>query len=121
MPKRTAARPVLSRQGSGAHGNSSATATIISGLSSSGNPPEPAAQRERETTVEPGGAVVLSNADPNSIIFPSPVQLFVLHLKPMALRPLLRDVDTVFARAIPKRAEAGGGGGTMRTILPRSP
>jgi AraC-like DNA-binding protein len=65
-----------------------------------------AAQRERETTVEPGGAVLLSNADPNSIIFPSPVRVFVLHLKPMVLRPLLRDFDTVFARAIPKRAEA---------------
>jgi AraC-like DNA-binding protein len=65
-----------------------------------------ATQRERETTVEPGGAVVLSNADPNSIIFPSPVRLLVLHLKPMALRPLLRDIDTVFARAIPQRAEA---------------
>lgn len=63
-------------------------------------------QRERETTVEPGGAVVLSNADPNSIIFPSPVRLFVLHLKPMALRPLLCDFDTLFVRAIPKRVEA---------------
>jgi len=65
-----------------------------------------AAQRERETTVEPGGAVVLSNAVPNSIIFPSSVRLLVLHLNLMALRPLLRDFDTVFARAIPKRAEA---------------
>jgi AraC-like DNA-binding protein len=65
-----------------------------------------AAQRKRETTVEPGGAVVFSNAVPNSIIFPSSVQLFVLHLNPMALRPLLRDFDTAFARAIPKRAEA---------------
>jgi AraC-like DNA-binding protein len=65
-----------------------------------------AAQRERETTVEPGGAVLLSNAAPNSIIFPSSVRLFVLHLNPMALRPLLRDFDTAFARAISKRAEA---------------
>ena len=65
-----------------------------------------AVQRERETTVEPGGAVLLSNADPNSILFPSPVGLFVLHLKPTALRPLLRDFDGVFARAIPKRVEA---------------
>jgi hypothetical protein len=65
-----------------------------------------AAQRKRETTVEPGGAVVLSNAVPNSIIFPSSVRLLVLHLNPTALRPLLRDFDTVFARAIPKSAEA---------------
>ena len=65
-----------------------------------------AAQRKRETTVEPGGAVVLSNAVPNSIIFPSSVRLLVLHLNLMALRPLLRDFDGVFARAIPKRAEA---------------
>lgn len=59
-----------------------------------------ATQFEREIAVDPGGAVVLSNSEQNSIIFPSQLRLLALNLRRQLLRPLLRDFDTILARPI---------------------
>jgi AraC-like DNA-binding protein len=68
--------------------------------------PAIAAQFGREITIDPGGAVVLSNAEQNSITFPRPLRLLALNLRRQALRPLLRDFDAVIARPIPRQVEA---------------
>lgn len=64
-----------------------------------------ATQFGREITVDPGGAVLLSNSEQNSIGSPSTVQLRVLHLRPQLLRPLLHNFDAVIARPIAKQVE----------------
>jgi AraC-like DNA-binding protein len=64
-----------------------------------------AAQFGREITVEPGGAVVLSNSEQNEITFPSQTRILVLNIRRQLLRPLLRDFDTILACPIPKHIE----------------
>lgn len=64
-----------------------------------------ATQFGREIAVDPGGAVLLSNAEQNSIGSPSTVQLRVLHLRPQLLRPLLHNFDACLARPIAKQVE----------------
>lgn len=64
-----------------------------------------ATQFGREIAVDPGSAVLLSNAEQNSIGSPSTVQLRVLHLRPQLLRPLLHNFDAVIARPIAKQVE----------------
>jgi len=61
-----------------------------------------AAQFGREITMEPGGAVVLSNSEQNSFATLSPHRLIALNLSRRVLRPLLRDFDAVLARVIPQ-------------------
>jgi AraC-like DNA-binding protein len=68
--------------------------------------PAIAAQFGREVSIDPGGAVVLSNSEPNSITFPSPVRMFALNMRRQALRPLLRDFDAILARPIPSQVES---------------
>jgi hypothetical protein len=63
----------------------------------------PATQLGRDLTVEPGGAVALSNCDLNAITFPEPSKLLALNLTRKMLRPLLRDFDMVLGRVIPKQ------------------
>jgi AraC-like DNA-binding protein len=53
-----------------------------------------------EIAVDPGGAVVLSNSEQNSITFPSQVRLLAVNLRRQLLRPLLRDFDAILARPI---------------------
>ena len=65
-----------------------------------------AAQFGQEITIGPGGAVVLSNSEQNSITFPSSARLLVLNMRREALRPMLYDFDGVLARPIPKQVEA---------------
>ncbi len=64
-----------------------------------------ATQSGQEMTVEPGGAVVLSNSEQNSITFPSSARLRVLNLRRQALRPLLHNFDAVIGRPISKQIE----------------
>jgi AraC-like DNA-binding protein len=64
-----------------------------------------ATQFGREITIDPGGAVLLSNSEQNSIAFPSPVRLRVLNLRREALRPLLHNFDAVIARPIARQVE----------------
>jgi AraC-like DNA-binding protein len=59
-----------------------------------------ATQFGREIAVNPGGAVVLSNSEQNSITFPSQQQMLALNLRRQLLRPLLRDFDAILARPI---------------------
>jgi AraC-like DNA-binding protein len=68
--------------------------------------PAVAAQFGREATVGPGGAVVLSNSEENSITFPSPMRMLALNMRRSTLRPLLSDFDAVLARPIRKEVEA---------------
>jgi AraC-like DNA-binding protein len=68
--------------------------------------PAVAAQFGREITIDRGGAVILSNSEQNSIAFSSFHRKLVLNLRRQALRPLLRDFDTVLARPMPKHLEA---------------
>jgi AraC-like DNA-binding protein len=65
-----------------------------------------AKQFGREVTVDPGGAVVLSNSEQNAITFPAPERTLVLHLRRQLLRPLLQDFDAILARPIPKHIAA---------------
>jgi hypothetical protein len=65
-----------------------------------------ATQFGRDITIDSGGAVVLSNSEQNSIIFPSPLRMLVLNLRRQMLRPLLRDFDAAIARPIPGHIEA---------------
>ena len=62
--------------------------------------PAIATQFGREIAIDPGGAVVLSNSEQNSITFPSQVQLRAVNLRRQLLRPLLRDFDAILARPI---------------------
>jgi AraC-like DNA-binding protein len=64
-----------------------------------------ATQSGREIEVDPGGAVVLSNSDQNSITFPSQYRMLAVNLKRQLLRPLLRDFDVVLARPISKHID----------------
>jgi AraC-like DNA-binding protein len=59
-----------------------------------------ATQFGREIAVDPGGAVLLSNSEQNSITFPSQQQMLALNLRRQLLRPLLRDFDAILARPI---------------------
>ena len=59
-----------------------------------------ATQFGREVAVNPGGAVVLSNSEQNSITFPSQQRFLALNLRRQLLRPLLRDFDAILARPI---------------------
>lgn len=59
-----------------------------------------ATQFGREVAVDPGGAVVLSNSEQNSITFPSQVRLLAVNLRRQLLRPLLRDFEVILARPI---------------------
>jgi AraC-like DNA-binding protein len=59
-----------------------------------------ATQFGREVAVDPGGAVVLSNSEQNSITFPSLQQMLAVNLRRQLLRPLLRDFDAILARPI---------------------
>ena len=59
-----------------------------------------ATQFGREIAIDPGGAVVLSNSEKNSITFHSQVQLRAVNLRRQVLRPLLRDFDAILARPI---------------------
>jgi AraC-like DNA-binding protein len=59
-----------------------------------------ATQFGREVAVDPGGAVVLSNSEQNSITFPSLQQMLAINLRRQLLRPLLRDFDAILARPI---------------------
>lgn len=59
-----------------------------------------ATQFGREVAVDPGGAVVLSNSEQNSITFPSQQWFLALNLRRQLLRPLLRDFDAILARPI---------------------
>jgi AraC-like DNA-binding protein len=68
--------------------------------------PAIAAQFGREITINPGGAVVLSNAEQNSISIPSPQRLLVLNMRRQVLRPLLHNFDAILARPIPRQVEA---------------
>ena len=68
--------------------------------------PAIATQFGREISIDPGGAVVLTNSEQNSITFPSATRLLVLNLRRKALQPLLRDFDGVLARQIPSQIEA---------------
>jgi AraC-like DNA-binding protein len=65
-----------------------------------------ATQFGREIAIDPGGAVVLSNSEQNSITFPSSTLLLVLNMRRQVLRPLLHDFDAVLARPVPKQVEA---------------
>jgi len=65
-----------------------------------------AMQSGREITIDPGGAVVLSNSEQNAITFPSPQRLLVLNLRRQVLRPLLQDFGAVLTRPIPKEVAA---------------
>jgi AraC-like DNA-binding protein len=65
-----------------------------------------ATQFGREVTIDPGGAVVLSNSERSSITFPSPPRILVLNLRRQVLRPLLRNFDAILARPIPKHLAA---------------
>jgi len=65
-----------------------------------------AIQFGREISIDPGGAVVLSNSEQNAITFPSPQRLLALNLRRQALRPLLQDLGAALARPIPKQIEA---------------
>jgi AraC-like DNA-binding protein len=67
--------------------------------------PAIAAQFGREITIDPGGAVVLSNSEQNSITFPSQQRMLALNLRRQLLRPLLRDFDAILARPIPRQVE----------------
>jgi AraC-like DNA-binding protein len=67
----------------------------------------PATHLGRDFTVEPGSAVVLSNCDLNAITFTaSRSRMLALNFSRKALRPLLRDFDTVLAHTIPNQAGA---------------
>jgi AraC-like DNA-binding protein len=68
--------------------------------------PAIATQFGREIAIDPGGAVVLSNSEQNSITFPSSTLLLVVNLRRQVLRPLLHDFDAVLARHVPKQVEA---------------
>jgi AraC-like DNA-binding protein len=59
-----------------------------------------ATQFGREIAVDPGGAVVLSNSEQNSITFPSQCRMLAVNLRRQLLRPLLRDFDVILARTI---------------------
>jgi AraC-like DNA-binding protein len=59
-----------------------------------------ATQFGREIAVDPGGAVVLSNSEQNSITFPSQCRMLAVNLRRQLLRPLLRDFDAILARPI---------------------
>jgi AraC-like DNA-binding protein len=66
-----------------------------------------ATQFGREVTVDSGNAVVLLNSEQNSITFPSRwPRVLVLNLRQEGLRPLLRDIDSVLARPIPRQLDA---------------
>jgi AraC-like DNA-binding protein len=64
-----------------------------------------ATQFGREITVDPGGAVLLSNAEQNTYALPPSVRLRVLHLRPQVLRPLLHNFDACLARPIARQVE----------------
>jgi AraC-like DNA-binding protein len=64
-----------------------------------------ATQFGREVAVDPGGAIVLSNSEQNSIKFPSQVRLLAVNLRRQLLRPLLRDFDAILARPISNRID----------------
>ena len=65
-----------------------------------------ASQFGREISINPGGAVVLTNSEQSSITFPSSTRILVLNISRRKLRPLLRDFDDVLAHQIPNQVEA---------------
>jgi AraC-like DNA-binding protein len=68
--------------------------------------PAIADQFGREISIDPGGAVVLTNSEQNSITFPSTTRLLVLNMRRKALQPLLGDFDGALAHQIPSQIEA---------------
>jgi AraC-like DNA-binding protein len=63
-------------------------------------------QLGREISIDPGGAVVLTNSEKNSITFPSTTRLLVLNMSRKALQPLLGNFDSALAHQISNQIEA---------------